>query len=53
MAQGHFVGAIKVWQDNMSTIAFVKKGKSTSHRAKHFGVRYFPPKRKLMKVRSR
>ena len=26
VAQGYFVGAIKVWQDNMSTIAFVKKG---------------------------
>ena len=25
----------------MSTIAFVKKGKSTSHRTKHIAVRYF------------
>ena len=47
VAQGYFVGAIKVWQDNMSTIAFVKKGKSTSHRTKHIAVRYFFVKEKI------
>jgi hypothetical protein len=47
VAQGYFVGAIKVWQDNMSTIAFVKKGKSTSHRTKHIAVRYFFIKEKI------
>ena len=41
MTQGYFVGAIKVWPDNMSIIAFVKKRKSTSHRTKHIAVRYF------------
>ena len=47
MAQGYFVGAIKVWQDNMPTIAFVKIGKSTSHRTKHIAVRYFFMKEKI------
>ena len=47
VAQGYFVGAVKVWQDNMSTIAFVKKGKSTSHRTKHIAVRYFFIKEKI------
>ena len=41
MAQRYFVGAIKVWEDDMSTIAFVKKGESTSHSTKHIAVRYF------------
>ena len=41
MAQGYFVGAIKVRQDNMSTIAFVRKRKSASHRTKHIAVRCF------------
>ena len=35
------VATIKVWQGSMSTIALVKKGKSTSHRTKHVVVRYF------------
>jgi len=47
VAQGYSVGAVKVWQDNMSTIAFVKKGKSTSHRTKHIAVRYFFIKEKI------
>ena len=34
VAQGYFVGAVKVRQDNMSSIVFVKKKKSTSHRSK-------------------
>ena len=41
MAQEYFIGAIKVWQDNMSNMAFAKKWKSTSHRTKHIAVRYF------------
>ena len=47
MAQGYFVGAVKVCQDNMPTIVFVKKGKSTSHRTKHIAVRYFFIKEKI------
>ena len=34
------VDAIKVYKNNMSTIAFVKKGKFTSHRTKHIEVRH-------------
>ena len=38
MAQGYFVGVIKVWQDNMCSIAYVKKEISTPHRTKHIVV---------------
>ena len=34
VARGYFVGTVKVWQNSMPTIAFVKNRKSTSHRAK-------------------
>ena len=53
VAQGYFLGGVKVWQDNMSTIAFVKKRKSTSHRAKHITVWYFFIKERLIKGSSR
>ena len=41
------MGAVKIWQDNMSTIAFVKKGGTTSHRTKHIAVRYYFIKEKI------
>ena len=41
------MGAVKVWQDNMSTFAFEKKRKSTSHSTNHFTVRYFFIKEKI------
>ena len=41
VAQGRRVGDINVQQDNMSIIAFVNKGKFTSHRTKHITERYF------------
>ena len=41
VAQGYSVGAIKVWQNNKSNIAFVITGKSASHRSKHIPVRSF------------
>jgi len=47
IAQGYNVGPVKVWQDNMSTIAFVKKGGTTSHRTKHIAVRYHFLKEKI------
>jgi hypothetical protein len=39
--QGYAVGAAKVYQDNMSTIALVKNGKSNSNRTRHIAVRFF------------
>jgi hypothetical protein len=39
--QGLTVGPAIIKQDNMSTIAMAKKGKSTSKRTKHIAIRYF------------
>ena len=36
-----------LYEDNMSTIAFVKKGGTTSHRTKHIAVRYYFIKEKI------
>ena len=47
IAQRYSVYDIKVWQDNVSTIALAKKGKSTSHRTKHIAARYFFIKEKI------
>ena len=49
VAQGYLVGAFKLWQDNMSTIAFVMKRRSTLHRTKQIDVRYFFIKEKIDK----
>ena len=47
MAQGYFVGSVKVIQDNMTSIDFVKKEKSISHRTEHIAVRYIFIKEKI------
>ena len=39
--QGYSVDAAKVYQDNQSTIAMVKNGKSTSDKTKHIAVRFY------------
>ena len=39
--QGYDVSAAKVYQDNKSTMALVKKGKGSSDRTKHINIRYF------------
>ena len=40
-AQGHSIGPATVYQDNMSTIALVKAGKSNSSRTRHIAIRFF------------
>ena len=42
-AQGYLQvsDAIIVFQDNLSTITLIKKGKSTSNRTRHIDIRYF------------
>ena len=40
-AQGHIIGPATVYQDNMSTIALVKAGKSNSSRTRHIAIRFF------------
>ena len=47
VAQGSFIDSVKMGQDNMSAIAFVKKGKSATHRIMHFAVRYFFTNKKI------
>jgi hypothetical protein len=41
LAQGYIVGPARIFQDNQSTIALVAKGRSTSARTRHIGIRYF------------
>jgi hypothetical protein len=41
IGQGYHVGPATVYQDNMSTIALVKKGYSTSSNTRHINIRYF------------
>jgi hypothetical protein len=40
-AQGYRLPPIKLLEDNMSTIALVKNGKSNSSRTRHIAIRYF------------
>jgi hypothetical protein len=39
--QGYQVGPATIYQDNMSTIALVKKGKPASKKTRHINIRYF------------
>ena len=41
VGQGYDVGPIELYQDNMSTIALLNKGRSTSDRTRHVDIRYF------------
>lgn len=39
--QGYDMDPAKVWQDNQSTLAMIKNGKSNSDRTRHIDIRYF------------
>ena len=39
--QGYMPGPAIIYQDNMSTMALVEKGRSTSERTRHIDIRYF------------
>jgi hypothetical protein len=41
LAQGHDVGPVVIYQDNMSCMALVEKGRSSSERTRHISIRYF------------
>ena len=41
LSQGVQLGPAVVYQDNMSTMALMEKGRSTSSRTKHINIRYF------------
>ena len=39
--QGHDVGPLVIYQDNLSTMALIEKGRSTSERSRHIDIRFF------------
>jgi hypothetical protein len=39
--QGYNIGASTIYQDNQSTIAMVKNGKSNSARTRHIAIRFY------------
>ena len=41
LAQGENIEESTIYQDNMSTIALLEKGKPSSNRTKHVNIRYF------------
>jgi hypothetical protein len=41
MAQGHECGAVIIYQDNMSCMALVERGRSAAERTRHIDIRYF------------
>ena len=41
IAQGYKIGPATVYQDNQSTMALVKNGRSKSERTRHIAIRYF------------
>lgn len=41
IAQGYEVGPAVIYQDNMSCMALMKKGKPTSERSRHISIRHF------------
>ena len=41
MSQGYNIKAATVYQDNMSTMALVEKGRSTAEKTRHINIRYF------------
>jgi hypothetical protein len=41
VAQGHNVGPVVLYQDNLSCMALVEKGRSSSERTRHISIRYY------------
>ena len=48
MAQGYKCGPMTVYQDNMSTMALVERGRSAAERTRHIDIRYFWVKERVM-----
>jgi hypothetical protein len=48
MAQGYDCGPMTVYQDNMSTMALVERGRSAAERTRHIDIRYFWVKERVM-----
>ena len=41
MSQGHCTGPLIVYQDNLSTMALIKRGRPGSERSRHIDIRFF------------
>ena len=41
LAQGHSCGPVTTYQDNMSCMALIDRGRSTAERTRHIAIRYF------------
>jgi hypothetical protein len=41
IAQGYTCGPVTLYQDNMSTMALVERGRSAGERTRHIDIRYF------------
>ena len=41
IAQGHSIGPVVLYQDNLSCMALVEKGRSSSERTRHISIRYY------------
>jgi hypothetical protein len=41
MAQGHSVEKAVMYQDNQSTMALIKKGRSTAESTRHIAIRFY------------
>ena len=41
LAQGHSCGPVTIYQDNMSCMALIDRGRSTAERTRHIAIRYF------------
>lgn len=41
VAQGHDIGPVVLYQDNLSCMALVEKGRSSSERTRHISIRYY------------
>ena len=47
VSQGHETGPVTLFQDNLSCMALLEKGRSTSTRTKHISIRYFWVKERM------
>ena len=41
LSQGHSCGPVTIYQDNMSCMALIDRGRSTAERTRHIAIRYF------------
>ena len=47
LAQGHPCGPVTIYQDNMSCMALIDRGRSAAERTRHIAIRYFCVKERV------